>query len=389
MHKAVIYRVFFTVADECFLRLLTRKGTVFVDQAEPSYASQSKYLAYINLPKAWTKGGKGRSSQIISIVDSGRFETAGDLTNHWVNLGDPAPGDGIDNDGNGYIDDFKGWNAVSNNNNASEPGIYSSSNNVYFSHGSAVWTTAAAPENNYGIVGVAPASSVVFVKAGRMEGNNVYFYPDDLVAAMDYLYVLVAIRNVDIRVQVASYGGPGYSSILESAINEAIGSKVLFVTSAGNYNSNVDTNPIYPCSFSLNAKLCVGAVDLSGVRSSYSNYGMGVDLSAPGTVVAPVKRPNGQETLAAVSGTSFSCPLVAGAAEILANAYPTLTPVRIAQCLKSSSRKTGKYLGTSSNGVLDVLAALNMCAPRPPPSRRPNDVGDGSIFTLLPLLLLQ
>lgn len=366
----------------------------YVQHLDPLYGNQGPYLRYINLPAAWTNYGKGNSSQVIAIVDSGRFLTSQELSNHWVNVLDNTT-DTSDNDLNGYIDDTQGWNVVCDNNDLSEAGVYNSASDIYFSHGTSVWATAAAPENGYGIEGVSPHSRVVLVKAGVISGNQVYFFPDDLVSAMDYLFAIATIDNVDIRVQIASYGGGSYSSVLESAINDAIGNRTLFVASAGNYNSNVEVDPIYPCKFTLNHKLCVGAVNLDGTRASYSNFGSSVHLSAPGTVIVPLHPGSGGEVFGWASGTSFSAPLVGGAAALLASANASLTPGQIAFCLKETAFTTGHSLGTSTNGVLDVNAAITFCLtgemPAHPPPSPPPHIGAaaGNIFTLSLALLIH
>ena len=357
---------------------------------DPLYTNQ-KYLSFINVPKAWNTFGQGSSSQVIAIVDSGRIRNNSDLGNFWINTVDHPPADGIDQDDNGYIDDFNGgWNVVNNINSPVETGIPINGGSYFFSHGSAVWTTAAAPSNGYGIVGVSPKTRVVIVKAGVVSGSDVYFSAENLILGMDYIYALKHINHVNIPVQIASYGGGGYSAILENATQETLDTTTLFVVSAGNYNSNNDNTPLYPCNYNIENMLCVAAIETNGEPSTYTNYGVStVDLSAPGTVIAPAVYPNGNGLFVWASGTSFSAPLVGGAAALLFGYNSTLTPLQVKACIRSSVAHSGYSLRTITNGYLNVYGAGVACSPAlaqsggvPPTSSPPTHTGSSSTVVL-------
>jgi hypothetical protein len=280
---------------------------------DPLYGDQD-YLPFIRAPDAWTNFGMGSPDQVVAIVDSGRLLNTTEHGNFWQNLVDNAPANGQDEDNDGYADDFNGgWDVVDSDNAPFEDGLYNSAQNYYFSHGSFVWSTVAGKSNAYGGIGVASNCKVVIVRAGHIADGTIVFDAADLLRAMDYLVALKDI-GVDMRAHVASYGGYSPSVILKQATEATLGPKTVFAASAGNYNRNNDVYPMYPCSYSIANKLCVGAVDLpSGSRSSYSNYGNVVDISAPGRVLGPVYRPGTGQLFAWAAGTSFSGPEVAGA----------------------------------------------------------------------------
>lgn len=331
------------------------------EPADPLYPNQD-YLQFMRIQDAWAGYGKGSPDQVIVIVDSGKFFNSSDMKNFWRNPSDLAPGNGLDEDGNGYPDDFNGgWDVVGRNNLPYEQGVYHSAQNYYFSHGSFVWTAIAAQENDYGVVGGCPRCKVIMVKAGYIQDNSVLFDAASLVRAMDYIVSLLNM-GVDIRVHIASYGGYTFSEILQSATKEALGPQTLFFASAGNYNRDNDAFPMYPCSFNIANKICVGAVEIpNGEKSPYSNYGNSIDISAPGTVIGPVRRPDGQEIFAYGKGTSFSNPLAAAIPMIIWANDPSLSAARVKTCILSTARSTGHSLATKTNGVVNAYAAAALC----------------------------
>jgi subtilisin family serine protease len=285
------------------------------------------------------------------------------------------------------VDDiYGGWNVRDDSNNILD-GCTTRTDGSRFSHGTAVWTTAAAILDGKGLAGVAPEATVLMVKTGYVSMNSVYFDISDLVSAQDYL---LAMRNngVDIRVQIASYGGYSYSEIFKLAIKKTLASGMLMIASAGNDNNNNDANPTYPCSFDLNNIICVGASTTSGSKAAYSNYGVEVDISAPGTVYSPVLDGNTVK-YASVSGTSFSTPLLGGVVMLLTGYDDSITPQKAKNCIIDNGQGFNNDLRTATNEIVDAKAACVACFGAAHPSPSPSPIHkNGGVFLSVPIILL-
>ena len=215
---------------------------------------------------AWSivSGGPVR----VAVIDSGIAYDHPDLApNVFANPGESGGGretNGIDDDANGFVDDFRGWDFVNGDNDPYDDE----------GHGTHVSGTIAARGNNgIGTTGVAWQASLIPVKAGAADGS---FLLSDILAAYSYAWSMGA------RVVNASFGGFGASVAEQNVL--AAARDVLFVAAAGNEaNNNDGADRAYPCSYALENVICVAAADRWGSLADFSNYGKtNVDLAAPG-----------------------------------------------------------------------------------------------------------
>lgn len=221
--------------------------------------------ADIDAPEAWDIT-QGSSSVVVAVIDTGVAYNHPDLAaNIWSNSGETNCSDGIDNDGNGYIDDCRGWNFLDNSNDPTD----------YNSHGTHVAGTIAAIGNNgNGITGVMWNAQIMPLRFLGVSGSG-----DTANAVSAIMYA----ADNGARIINASWGGGGYSQALYDAINYARGKNVLFVAAAGNSGTNNDTTPFYPASYNLDNIISVAATTQTDVLASFSNFGAtSVDLAAPG-----------------------------------------------------------------------------------------------------------
>jgi hypothetical protein len=294
--------------------------------------------ADIDAPEAWNLAtGNGI---IVGVVDTGVDYTHPDLVNNmWKNPGE-IPGDGIDNDGNGYIDDVYGYDF---HNNDSDPFDD-------HSHGTHVaGTIAAQGNNNIGVIGVAPNAKIMALKFLDSSGSGFTF---NAVRAIEYATMMGA------NITNNSWGGGGYSQALYDAIKAAGAANQLFVAAAGNNGKNTDFSSNYPSSYDLDNIIAVARTDHNDKLASSSNYGAtSVDLGAPGSNIYSTT-PGGK--YGTKSGTSMASPHVAGAAALVWSQNPTLTAQEVKDKLLSSVDPVASLTGkTVSGGRLNAFKALS------------------------------
>jgi subtilisin family serine protease len=314
--------------------------------------------ADIDAPEAWDLS-TGSTSVIVANIDtgaqvapgaSGTVVTHPDLAdNLWVNPGE-IPGDNIDNDGNGYIDDIHGWNFYNDAawlfNNASED-----------EHGThTAGTIAAVGNNGTGVAGVNWQARVMVLKfIGPLGG-----FTSDAIAAIEY-----AADN-GAQVINASWGGGPFSAALKAAI-EASG--CVFVAAAGNggpdqIGDNNDIFPSYPASYNSPNIISVAATDHNDNRGVFSNFGAAsVDLGAPGVNILSTVPNSGYR---AYSGTSMAAPHVSGVAALVLSLYPDMTPFEVKQQILATVDPVPALAGiTVTGGRLNAAAAVGT-EPTPP-----------------------
>ncbi|MEA2447598.1 MAG: hypothetical protein QOK47_1235 [Actinomycetota bacterium] len=210
----------------------------------------------------------GSKDVVVAIADSGVAYDHPDLIdNMWVNRGEAGRGkrsNGIDDDHNGYVDDWRGWDWVGRDNNPSD----------LLGHGTHVAGTIGARGNNsIGVAGVNWNVSLMPLRILELDGTG---------TAADLASAFIYARRNGADVVNASLGGPHYSRTLADSVS---GSRsTLFVVAAGNEGNDLDRKPNYPCSFPSANVLCVGASNEAGRMVDFSNYGdQTVDIAAPGT----------------------------------------------------------------------------------------------------------
>lgn len=300
---------------------------------------------------AWQAGNTGSRSVYIGIIDEGIQVAHPDLAaNIWTNPFDPK--DGVDNDGNGYIDDVNGWDFDGNNNSVYDGGKTGSSD----SHGTHVaGTIGAIGGNGAGVAGVNWNVTLISGKfLGRRGGTTA-----NAIKAVDYFTNLKVRHGLNIVATNNSWGGGGFSQGLLDAITRAAQQNILFIAAAGNGGSdgvgdNNDTTPSYPSNYNTSSGagydsvIAVAALTSSGARASYSNYGaVTVDIGAPGSSITSTL-PVGK--YGTYSGTSMATPHVSGAAALYAASHPTAGALEIKNAILSSGTATTSLQGVTSTG---------------------------------------
>lgn len=311
---------------------------------DPYYSSQY-YLTKTSIRQVWDIT-QGDSTIIIGVIDSGLDFLHPDLYGSFkINYGE-IPNNNIDDDNNGYVDDYYGWNFVNNNNNPADDNIYS--------HGTAITGMITAGINNgIGIASISPKCKVLVMKAFDSQGIG---YDNDVASA-----ILYAISR-GVKVLNFSFGDYVYSYLLRDVIKYAYSKNIVMTASAGNDNSDVLH---YPSAF--DEVISVGASDADDRKASFSAYGETVDIFAPGYQVLTtsiVGKGNSEFNYdyAYISGTSFSAPIIAGVAGLLLSRNFNLTNEEVRGILVST---TDYFPGQSgwehkySSGRLNALNAIN------------------------------
>lgn len=292
-------------------------------------------MVKINATGAWDVT-TGSTNVIVAVIDTGIDLTHPDLvSNLWKNVSEANGLPGVDDDGNGKIDDTNGWDFVNNDNNPLD-------DNGHGTH--CAGTIGAVGNNALGVVGVCWKVQLMALKAGNAAGM---LADSDTAEAIRY----ASDKNADVI--SASFGGSGASSTERDAIVYANSKGVLFVAAAGNDGANNDTVPSYPASFDLPNIVSVAATDQNDALASFSNYGQtSVDLAAPGVNIYSTV-PGGN--IDSKQGTSMACPHVAGAAALLLSANPSYTPLQVKEALLSTVDKLPALAAkTVSGGRLNV-----------------------------------
>lgn len=325
--------------------------------------------ADIKAPSAWDLN-QGSTGVVIGIIDSGIDLNHPDLAaNLWTNA-DEIPNNGVDDDSNGYIDDYYGWDFVSND-NTPEP-VPGSGSNDGVSHGTHVAGIASAVTNNgVGVAGVGWKCKVMAVKILSSSGSGT---TSRALNGMQY-----AVDN-GAQIINCSFGG-GYSTSNDTIIDYIHALGGLVVAAAGNENKDIDADPQSPISNdrSNNRVLGVASSDHNDVKSTFSNYGATyVDISAPGSLIYSTLFNNGSASFSTdyglESGTSMSTPIASGAAALLKSYNSSLTSTQIIELIRNNSDDPG--LGpTMGKGRINARASL-AAAPSPtPPAPTPQIEG--------------
>ena len=306
------------------------------------------YLPQVKAPEAWDVL-RNSSSVIIAIVDTGSEITHQDLAaNIYYNTADVI--NGIDDDGDGYVDNYAGWdlcgatagNMVPDN----DPNVKSKAAD----HGVHVSGIAGAVSNNgLGVASLAYNPKLLIVKAGADDTpNTIYKGYEGIKYAVDKGATIIN----------CSWGGVGGGQFGQDMINYAISKGCLVVAAAGNSANDI---PIYPAAFG--GVLAVASLESTDKKGQYSNYGTYVDISAPGQSIYNTVFGN---SYAYYSGTSMSAPLVSSAAALLKAKFPTLTGLQIGELLRATSDNIDavnpNYINLLGKGRLNIFRALTEAA---------------------------
>jgi subtilisin family serine protease len=383
-----VYKLAYKNREDIYSVVDELKKNPDVDYAEPNYFYQTSVvpndpsfelewgITKIGAPAAWDVN-KGDPKVVIAVIDTGVDYRHSDLTdNIWHNPGE-IPGNGIDDDCNGYVDDAIGWDFVSVPADwvapGEDPGPQDNDPMDFFGHGTHVSGIAAGRSNNgVGIAGVSWNSKIMPLRAGYtyVDGNG-YLELEDIAEALYY-----AADN-GANVINMSFGCPYNSRLLRDAVEYAHNKGCIMTASAGNVDSYDAGSPYYPAACDhVIAVAAVGSGDKISIWNymAFSNFGDFVDICAPGTNILSTF-PNGMYGYA--SGTSMASPIVAGVAALVKSKHMDWTPEQIEARLKATADDVyavntqsflqGK-LGAGRVSAKRALGNLSMAITYPKPS---------------------
>ncbi len=312
----------------------------------------------VDAPGAWDLA-TGSRGVLVALVDTAVDFAHPDLAPAaWQNPGESGAGresNGLDDDGNGKVDDWRGWDFSAGDNDPTGLEV----------HGTHVAGTIGANGNDgYGTTGV---NWQVSLAALRVLDANGAGSSAGVAAAFAYA------GQIGAKVVNVSLGGPGSSQAVDDAV--AASPETLFVVAAGNSGLDNDAAPQFPCNVAHENLICVAASDQADGLASFSNRGaVSVDLAAPGvSILSTYPGVDGNYTdgndFATLSGTSMATPHVAGAAGLLFAAQPSATVAQVRSALLAGvDRVPGLEGATVTGGRLDVAAALRTLTNAPAPS---------------------
>lgn len=292
-------------------------------------------IKHVQVPEAWNLMKK-KKPVIVAVIDTGLDWNHQDISwdNIWTNE-EEKPGNGKDDDGNGYVDDIIGWD------------FYAQHNNPFDHDGHGTFVTgviAAQKDNNIGIAGINPYAKIMVLKALNSFGHTRASY---VAEAITY-----AVKN-GAQVINLSVGGKNLSKIEQEALNFAAGKNVTVIVAAG--NEGVDVSGFGPAG--EEKVITVASTSLKDKHPSFSNWGKQIDIAAPGEDILSlrarrtdtmrdipgVKYKKGEAYVGddkryyRASGTSFSAPIVTGVVSLMLSENPSLKPDEIKKILQQTA----------------------------------------------------
>lgn len=291
---------------------------------------------------------KGNPGVIVAFTDDGCELTHSDLSaNIWINA-DEIPGNGIDDDNNGFIDDINGWDFAFNNNNPAN-------NASGDSHGTHVGGIIGARiDNNIGVAGVAGLSTIMPIQFYGTGGAA-------WTATMNAQSFAYAVDN-GAKIINTSYNIDGFSTsaVFLAGVQYVIDNNCIHFNSAGN------NNQLNPPRQAVTQTLLIASTTSTDAKSSFSNYGTGVDVSAPGSSILSSVPGN---TYSSFSGTSMATPNAAGAAALIWSANPGWTNYQVACQLLATADNIDAvnptFIGQLGSGRVNSYRALTVTIPAP------------------------
>lgn len=282
------------------------RGVKYVEFDVPIYAcsdpgvSQQYHMNKIEAEQAWSAlGNKGNGNFVVAVMDTGIDIDHPDLTDAlWVNANE-IPGNNIDDDSNGFIDDIYGWNFYSQNGNVDDDN----------GHGTHVSGIIAARENGVGITGIAPNTKVMSFKILNADGNG---FLSDVALALDLIrdYKTRSTNPVDIKAINMSFGATAPIQSVKEAIDEFGELGIAVFAAAGNESQDNDMFPGFPANYGSDALVSVGSINSDNSLSWFTNYGeASVQVYAYGDNIYSTYMDGGYETQ---SGSSMAAPVALG-----------------------------------------------------------------------------
>ena len=333
-----------------------------VEYAEPNYLRHSLGLVpndplydrqwdleNIHMPEAWTIL-TGSSNVVLAVTDSGMDLNHEDLQgNIWIN-GDEVCGNGLDDDGDGYVDNCHGANLVTGKGEPIDD----------LGHGTHVAGIAGAVGNNG--IGIAGVNWQISLMPLKFLDENGWGDVADFIKAVEFA------KAHGVKIMNLSVGAYSYSEAEKQAIEGA--PNILFIVSAGNERYDNDFHPLYPASYDLPNIISVAASNYSDALASYSNYGkQTVDVAAPGLGIMGTVPGNEYEGW---TGTSMAAPLVSGVAAMILAKYPSASVAEIKARLLRTVDVNDGLTNILTRGRINAYRALT------------EDVSGPYIFGLFP-----
>jgi subtilisin family serine protease len=302
----------------------------------------------IGATTAWAANKLGSSSVYVGIIDEGYMFSHSDLTaNAGKNPGETAS-NGLDDDGNGLVDDVYGWDFAGNNNTVFD--------GVGDDHGTHVaGTIGGVGGNGAGVAGVVWNVKMLNAKFLGSTGGTTA----NAIKAVDY-FTSLKNKGLNIVATNNSWGGGGFSQALMDAIIRANAADLLFIAAAGNSGTNNDVTASYPSNYDVPNVIAVAAIASNGTLASFSQYGATtVDIGAPGVAIWSTvpKSSKGKvvASYASYNGTSMATPHVTGAAALYKSLNPSATAAQIKAAILNAAIPTASLSGkTFTGGRLNV-----------------------------------
>ncbi len=296
----------------------------------------------INIEEAWDTYSDSGKEVIVALIDTGIDYTHEDLKGHiWTN-DDEIAGNGIDDDGNGYIDDVYGWNFYNNSNK-----VYTGSDDDHGTHGAG--TIIAESNNGTGIAGIVQSDNVKVMSVKALGGEQGSGTTESIIKAIMYAEANGAdICNLSL----------GTSQNDEAIYKTMANSNMLFVVAAGNDGANIDNTPSYPASYDLDNIITVANLNYDGNLHYSSSFGeASVDIAAPGSYILSTTTGGSYSYM---SGTSMAAPFVSGAAALVYSHFENISLANVKEILLSSATPLDSLeASVATGGMLNVGAALS------------------------------
>lgn len=288
----------------------------------------------IDIFDAWNIS-KGSPDVVVAVLDTGIDIYHAEFKNKiFKNVFESL--NGTDEDGNGLIDDTNGWDFY-NDDNSLLDSVEDSR------HGTHVAGIIAAEAGNGGISGVAPNVKILPLKFI----NGTYGYTSDAIAAIEYA------SEMGVRIINCSWGSKEYNPALYDVIRQT---DALFVCAAGNNGDNAVNNPIYPANYALSNVISVAAVNNKGELAEFSNYGLNIDVAAPGVNILSTMP---DENYGVISGTSMATPFVTGIASLVLSVDPSVSSEDIKNSILNGAEYKEELDGKiRSKGIVNAFKTL-------------------------------
>jgi subtilisin family serine protease len=305
---------------------------------DPLLTSQY-HINLLKMTDAWATT-PGTSSVSIAVIDTGIDINHPDFVGQlWQNTAEVNGITGIDDDGNGRIDDKYGWNTDKSSNQLNDL-------NGHGTHVSGI--AAAAGNNSVGIAGIAYGCKIMTLKSNAEDSDS--FYLSSIIESINY-----AIDN-NASIINMSLGGRGEYQLFNEAISDAYDAGISIVVAAGNESESIEDNLISPA-IHPDVITVAAANDQGEVDTEYSNFGRALEITAPGTLIYSTYPPSTYRTL---TGTSMATPIVSGVLGLLKSAHPTATQQQLLDAITATAldkNSPGKDI-ISGYGLIQPAAAL-------------------------------